>query len=700
MSDAPPRVPELAALPGMTAKRREALLRLGVHDCESLLRLAPRRYEDRRHPTPIAALDAEAPALVIGRVASSRARRLRGGLTMLSARVCDASGEIDARWFQRGYLPRPLPSDQRIALYGTPRTEKDSLVFVGAALERLPAEDAAEEHPGANRLVPVHPATKGVTAPVIRRAIWEALRADMLPVDPVPARHLEGLGLNPLPAALAQLHFPDTLESAEAARQRLAYDELLLHELQRARVRATRRRRAAPPCPFRPAVHARIRERLPFTLTPGQESAVKTLCEDLAQPNPMNRLLQGDVGSGKTAVAFYAAMGVIAAGYQVAFLAPTEVLARQHAETLGSWLAGSRVRQALLLGARRGAERRKDEVRIAAGEVDLVIGTHALLGTRPAFERLGLVVVDEQHRFGVRQRRALLARGPEQDGRRLTPHALVMTATPIPRTLAQTLHGELDVTIVEGRPPGRQPVETLVVRPREGRALFGRIQEELAAGHQAFVIYPLVEESENMTLRDAVDGQTRWQRALPDHRVGLLHGRMKSAEKDEVMARFRAAEIDLLVSTVVIEVGVDVPRASVLVVEHAERFGLSQLHQLRGRIGRGDRGGLCVFVDRTAKGRARRLQVLARSADGFEIAEEDLRIRGAGDLLGTRQHGHPGFQAASLPRDMPLLEAAGGAARTILAADPELAAEAHQGLLARLVRESTEPEDAATEPTR
>jgi ATP-dependent DNA helicase RecG len=496
------------------------------------------------------------------------------------------------------------------------------------------------------------------------------------------------------------LHFPDTVERAEAARQRLAYDELLLHELARARLRAARQQRSAPACPFREAVHARIRGRLPFTLTPGQESALQSLCADLAHPRPMNRLLQGDVGSGKTAVAFYAAMGVIAAGYQVAFLAPTEVLARQHAETLGTWLAGSRVQQVLLLGARRGATRRAEEARIASGDVDLVIGTHAVLGSQLSFERLGLVIVDEQHRFGVQQRRALLARGPEEDGLRLTPHALVMTATPIPRTLAQTLYGELDVTIVEGRPPGRQPVETLVVRPKQGRALFGRIQEELAAGHQAFVIYPLVEESENMTLRDAVDGQVRWQRALPKHTVGLLHGRMKSAEKDEVMARFRAAEIDLLVSTVVIEVGVDVPRASVLVVEHAERFGLSQLHQLRGRIGRGDRGGLCVLIDRTTKGKADRLDVLARSDDGFEIAEEDLRIRGAGDLLGTRQHGHPGFQAASLPRDLPLLEAAGRAARAILAEDPDLESGAHQGLVSRLVHESPEPEDGAPEPPR
>ncbi len=693
MSVESPRVPDLADLPGLTAKRREALQRLGIHDCEDLLRLAPRRYEDRRDPTPIAALDTEEAVLVIGRVASSRARRLRGGLTMLSARVCDASGEIEARWFQRGYMPRSLPEDQRVALYGTPKAEKDKLVFVGAALERLPAAELEEEHPGANRLVPVHPATKGISAPVIRRAIWEALRAGVLPPDPVPPQHLEGLGLHALPHALTQLHFPDTLEMAERARQRLAYDELVLHELKRARVRAARQRRAAPPCPFRAAVHARIRERLPFTLTPGQESAVRALCQDLAQPSPMNRLLQGDVGSGKTAVAFYAAMGVIAAGYQVAFLAPTEVLARQHAETLGTWLAGSRVKQVLLLGARRGSERRADEACIATGEVDLVIGTHAVLGTQLSFPRLGLVIVDEQHRFGVRQRRALLARGPEEDGQRLTPHALVMTATPIPRTLAQTLYGELDVTIVEGRPPGRQAVETLVVRPKEGRTLFGRIREELATGNQAFVIYPLVEESENMTLRDAVDGQVRWQRALPGHRVGLLHGRMKSAEKDDVMARFRAAEIDLLVSTVVIEVGVDVPRASVLVVEHAERFGLSQLHQLRGRIGRGDRGGLCVLIDRTSKGRASRLEVLARSDDGFEIAEEDLRIRGAGDLLGTRQHGHPGFQAATLPRDLPLLEAAGGAARAILAEDPELSLDAHRGLVSRLAHESPEPEE-------
>jgi ATP-dependent DNA helicase RecG len=395
----------------------------------------------------------------------------------------------------------------------------------------------------------------------------------------------------------------------------------------------------------------------------------------------MSRLLQGDVGSGKTAVAAWALLAAVANGVQAALVAPTEVLARQHAEVLGRWLQGSRVRTALLTGGRRGAERARVLDEIAEGEVDLVVGTHALLSGDVRFRRLGLVVVDEQHRFGVRQRHDLLGAPAGED---LRPHGLVMTATPIPRTLALVAYGDLDVSVVHGRPPGRGPVETWLLRPKEGRRATARVRSEVAAGRQAFVVYPLVEESDKVGLRDATLGRERWARALPDAHVGLLHGRLPKEEKQRVMEEFRSGACHVLVATVVVEVGVDVPNATVLVVEHAERFGLSQLHQMRGRVGGGGAPGLCVLVDRSTGTAPPRLEVLTRTDDGFEIAEQDLLLRGSGDVFGTRQHGRPAFTAASLPRDLPLLARAREAARRLLDADPALVREEHRPLAARL----------------
>jgi len=676
----PVRLPDddVITLPGVNAARRDAFERLGVRTLTELLRLAPRRYEDRRHPASIAALEKGATALVIGRVAQSRSFRTRRGLSILEAAVEGEDGTAMARWFYRGFTPRPLEEGRRVALFGNVHGHtKGCPEFKSPELERL-GEDGLDG-PGVGRFVPVHPRTTGLSVPGVRRAVWYALPAAAAVPDPVPADLLAALALPALADALGALHFPDTLAQAEAARRRLAFDELLVHELLLARRRSERSRLHALAVPFSARVHARIARRLPFTLTAGQQGVVAEIVADLERNVPMYRLLQGDVGSGKTAVAVYALLGTVAHGLQGVFMAPTEVLARQHAETLSGMLAGSRVRVETLLGGRRGKARRESLARIAEGESDLVIGTHAVLGEDVRFAKLGLVVVDEQHKFGVRQRRSLVAKGGAR------PHCLVMTATPIPRTLALTVWGDMDVSVLEGRLPGRTPVETRVVSPSQGRAVLADVRAALTAGRQAYVIYPLVEESEKLALRDAEDGEARWRRALPDHRVGRLHGRMKRDEKKAVMGAFRRGEIDLLVATVVVEVGVDVPNATVLVVEHAERFGLSQLHQLRGRIGRGKHAGLCVLVDRSKDDTPARLGVLEASSDGFEIAEEDLKLRGVGDLFGTRQHGRPPFQAASLPRDLPLLERARSAARRVSAADPGLGLPAH-----RLLREAVE----------
>jgi ATP-dependent DNA helicase RecG len=402
----------------------------------------------------------------------------------------------------------------------------------------------------------------------------------------------------------------------------------------------------------------------------------------------MNRLLQGDVGSGKTAVAAYACLAAVANGAQAAFVAPTEVLVRQHDETVRRLLAGSRVRIETLLGAMTAKAKREAAARIAAGEADLVVGTHAVISERVAFRRLALVVVDEQHKFGVRQRKDLVSKGP-------APHCLVMTATPIPRTLAMVVYGDLDVSAIDSLPPGRGRRETVVVRPRDAREAFGRVRREVDAGRQAFVVYPLVEESDKVGLLDAVSGAEAWRRALPGRRVGLVHGKMRAAERDASMAAFRRRETDVLVATVVVEVGIDVPNATVLVVEHAERFGLSQLHQLRGRVGRGAAGGVCVLLDRSEGSAPARLDVLAATEDGFRIAEEDLRLRGAGDLFGVRQHGAPEFRSARFPDDVPLLSAARSIVRNLFASDPTLAAPDLSGLAARVAARERAVGDAA-----
>ncbi len=693
---------DVAALPGVTPPRREAFERLGIRTVEDLLRLAPRRYEDRRHPTPIGSLAAGEPALVLARVLSSKAIRLRGGLSLRTADVEDASGRIEVRWFHRGFLAQPLRVGARVALYGVPRRSRGRIALVGPACETIAddlPEGVLEESAAApaggrprttGRLVPVHPLTPGLSAPIVRRAAWAATAVADRVADGVPAGLAARWGLPPLGEALRDLHFPETEPAAERARSRLAFEELVVHALMLARRRAARGGARALPFRFTPRLDERIRARLPFTLTPAQDGAVAEVARDLAGSHPMCRLLQGDVGSGKTAVAAYALLAAAANRVQAALLAPTAVLAEQHRDVFGRLLEGSRVRVESLVGGRRTAERRAALARIAAGDADLVLGTHAVLSEDVRFRRLGLVVVDEQHRFGVRQRRDLVAKGDAPH----RPHCLVMTATPIPRTLALAVYGDLDVSVIEGRPPGRGRVETWVVRPTEGARVLDRVKREVAAGRQAFVIYPLIEESDRSGLRDATLGRERWARALPARRVGLLHGRMTPAEKSQAMADFRSGALDVLVATVVVEVGIDVPNATVLIVEHAERFGLSQLHQLRGRVGRGGEDGLCALVDRSKDGGAERLEVLARTDDGFEVAEADLRLRGGGDLFGTRQHGAPAFRAAEFPRDLPWLARAREAAHALLAEDPTLARPGHAALLAQVVlreRESIDP---------
>ena len=637
----------VARVPSVGASRAEVFARLGVETVADLLRLAPRRFEDRRRVSRSSALLAGTTATFVGLVVRSRTVRARGSLVIVEATLADEDGEVRARWFNQPWLSKSLFPGARVLLHGDVSAKGGVPEFEGPALERPPASDD-EPHPGCGRLVPVHPSTTGLSTQGVRRAVWEALaRLDALD-DPLPESVRDEVGLPPLADAIRRLHFPASLEDGERARLRLAFDELFVHELLLARRKAARRRLAAVPLHFTGTLHRRIRARFPFELTPAQNRVVADVCRDLARPVPMNRLLQGDVGSGKTVIAAYAALAAVANGFQAVVMAPTEVLARQHEAVIGGWLRGSEVRLAGLYGGMRAKARRETLAAIAAGEAHVVVGTHAVLSKDVAYARLGLVVVDEQHKFGVRQRRDLVSKGA-------SPHTLVMTATPIPRSLALVVYGDLDYSVLDGPPPGRGSRETWVVRPSDGERVFARVRAELDAGRQAFVVYPLVEESEAAGLRDATAGLAAWTRALPRRRVGLVHGRMKAAERVAALEAFRRRELDVLVATVVVEVGIDVANATVLVVEHAERFGLSQLHQLRGRVGRGAHAGLCVLMDRSEGSTPERLSVLEGTDDGFRIAEEDLRIRGAGDFFGTRQHGAPAFTAARLPEDLPLL---------------------------------------------
>jgi ATP-dependent DNA helicase RecG len=528
-------------------------------------------------------------------------------------------------------------------------------------------------------VVPVYPLTEDLRPehlrPLIRRALERC--ADRLP-DVLPPALQEQRNLPPLSRALWEVHFPPSLESAERARRRFIYEEFLVLQLALGlRRREVRDGRRAPVLPTTPAIDARIRRLFPFRLTGDQDRAVAEVCRDLAGDRPMQRLVQADVGAGKTAVAVYALLVTVANKHQAALMAPTEVLARQHAVTLDRYLAHSRVRRLLLTGALGPRERQEALAALAAGDVDLVVGTQALVQEDVRFARLGLVVIDEQHKFGVHQRARFRKLGVD-------PHYLVMTATPIPRTVALSVFGDLDVSVLHELPPGRHPVATRWVPASQRERIYAKLREGLGQGRQAYVVCPLVEESATSDVTAATQTCAAL-RAGPfqDFRVGLLHGRQDEAEKAEVMERFRAGDLHLLVCTSVIEVGVDVPNATLLVVEHAERFGLSQLHQLRGRVSRGSVPGACwLFAEPAGDEGRQRLRAFVRTTDGFALAEEDVRLRGVGEFFGTRQHGLGELRFGSLVRDADLLTQARRDAFALVAADARLGRPEHAALRA------------------
>jgi ATP-dependent DNA helicase RecG len=654
---------DVRELPGLRSTRPAALEALGLRTIADLVNHLPRRHEDRRSFRPIASLLEGEMAIVRGTIERLRAPRIRGRRSLVDAHVADESGEIEVQWWNQPWLMKVLNEGDDLVLFGKVRKGKLS----SPEFERV-SGDPDSIHVG--RIVPVYPLTKGVSGPALRRAMWSGLEAVAgTVVDPLPPALLESRQLPPLDEALQQVHFPDDRESLERAKTRFRYEELFFFELAMAlqRARARREEGYALACP--PKVDERIRARLPFALTRAQDTAVAAIAADLAAPVPMSRLLQGDVGSGKTAVALYAALVAIANRHQVAFLAPTEVLARQHAATLSQFLAGSDVRVELLVGATPAAERKRLFADLADGSIHLVVGTHALLEPGVEFARLALVIVDEQHKFGVEQRAKLVKKGRR-------PDVLVMTATPIPRTLALTAFGDLDVSVIDELPPGRRPPETHVVFDDRAHRAYEAVRRHIAEGRQGFVIYPLVGESEEIDAQAAEDGFAHLSAgALHDLRLGLVTGQTPPAEREATMAAFRAGDLDVLVGTTVLEVGLDVPNAGVIVVENAERFGLSTLHQLRGRVGRGGSRSQCFLVARKLTPEAQaRLAIMEETSDGFRIAEEDLRLRGPGEFFGMRQSGLPEFRIADLVRDHAVLERAREDAFALLRTDPTLAA--------------------------
>jgi len=673
-------------LPGVGPGRAALLARLGIATLEDLLLHVPREYLDARRTVSIARIPGSGLVTVVARVDFVETRRSRGRSDLL-ARVSDDTGVLGVRWFGQGFLSKSIEVGKTLALVGE-LAPGPGRSFVNPLFE--PMGDDAQ---AAGRILPRHPLTAGVGAQAMRRwvrAALAALKAELTAEDPLPAELRQELGLPGLAEAYEAVHFPESPEAAERGRKRLAFDELFLAQL----VLVLRRRARAEVSEA--LVTARGMERaraaiaaLPFEPTGAQRRAVNEIVKDMKAPRAMHRMLVGDVGSGKTVVALLAAVCAAEAGFQIAVMAPTEILAEQHFRTLSALGEAAGLVPALWTGSTGEAARRelRRRLRLPAGDpfaLDLVVGTHALLEEEVPLPRLGLVVVDEQHRFGVKQRAQLAKKGSG------FPDVLVMTATPIPRSLALAFLGDLDVTVLDERPKDRIPIVTRVATEARREAVYRFLAEELTKGRQAYVVYPLIEESEKSELRaaKAMLANLAAHPVLSGFQFGLLHGRMKPAEKEAVMADFVANKIQALVATTVIEVGVDVPNATVMIIEHPERFGLTQLHQLRGRVGRGTERSVCVLLEgpRSAPEARARLELLASTDDGFRLAEEDLKTRGSGELWGARQTGLPALRVADLARDLDLVGRSRAEAEARVAADPSLLSPSHARLRARLER--------------
>jgi len=690
MASTPEKTPaELFATPvqflkGVGPQRADQVRKLGLETARDVIFFFPRDYQDLTELTNIADLTEDSLVRLHGVVVEVDQRNTASGGTMLGALIRCGAGAVRALWFNMPFMLKRLPPGQQLLLAGKARWRSGIWEMVHPDVQWVESEDAS---PG-GKLIPVYPLTEGLRQPQIRKIVGGVVESLAEHLDEVfPPDYLAAHRLAPIREAVEQMHNPGSPEQLVHARRRLVYQELLVMQLALAIRRYTQReQRKSPPLEVSGKIDARIRRLFPFDLTAGQNQAIAEVAADMALAHPMNRLLQGDVGSGKTVVAVYALLSAIAHGQQAALMAPTELLARQHAQTIERFLTASRVRWGLLTGALTSAERRDTLAKIRAGELDLVIGTQAIVQEDVEFAKLGLVVIDEQHKFGVRQRASLKQAG-------LDPHYLVMTATPIPRTVAMTLFGDLDVSTLRDSPPGRQPTHTYLATAEQRDKWWDFFRRKLREGRQGYVVTPLVEsaQAEEATDPDAetIAGPTSLEEAyetlangpLEEFRLGLVHGRMSAVEKQAAMDAFRRGETQVLVSTTVIEVGVDVPNATLLAIESGQRFGLAQLHQLRGRIVRGAYPGFCcVFAEPTSPESQKRLEAFAATTDGFELAETDFSLRGPGDLLGAKQHGMPPLRIADPRADAAVMEEARRDAKEMVAADPGLQKPEHARL--------------------
>ena len=662
---------KLTDLSGLSSKRLEALSSEGIHSATDLLNFFPRRFLDRSNTQKIKHLAGSGEEITVAGKVTTINMAGYGRKKRLEVTINDGSGDVKGVWFRGvGYFNKFFKKGDFVAFYGAAKRYGSSISIAHPEVDKISSDDDLDSF---SRIFPIYPGSKALSKARITSKLVQSWMEQILnklnPDEFLPDSLISEMKLPQRPEAYRMIHFPETHNEHKKALNRFKFEELFLFELSMEKINYTVKERANGHVFNETGTYTStyFNEILPFELTDGQKSSLGEIKKDVRSGKQMNRLIQGDVGAGKTIVAIGAMLMALDNGFQTAFLAPTEILAEQHYRTLTNQLKGLDVNVRLLIGSQKKALRTDILTDIEGGNCNIVVGTHAIIQDTVRFHNLGLAVIDEQHQFGVKQRSELLNKGSH-------PHMLVMSATPIPRSLAMTVYADLDVSVIKDLPAGRKPIRTAIRSQKKREDVYRFVEQEVKDGGQVYIVYPLVEESEALDLKDATAGFEKLKKQFPDFKVGLIHGQMKTEEKDGAMQAFIKNEIQILVSTTVIEVGVDVPNASIMIIEHAERFGLSQLHQLRGRIGRGERQSYCILMPdvKVSKSGAVRLKTMEETNDGFRIAEADLKLRGPGDFLGTKQSGLPDFKFADIVEDQFLLGQAKEKAMELLGEDPQL----------------------------